>query len=231
LTGGSTATSAGTRRSRTCSTTTGSCRSRPRCSATAWLDRYYGIHPEAGAETLGRHGGGEPHDPSQFYYRRNGETFNGLTVVSWNLTPTGSRPLRHLSCTGEPRGQLRASRRGERCRRDAGRTPRGGGRPRGAGRVGRGLHRGADTRHRPLGRRPPAPGAVRSGRPRSPSKATPWVADHQRRALFDEYSPGRASWGDPTVDRHPEGIELTACREKPLESPHVRERPGPSEED
>ena len=86
VTGGSTATSAGTRRSRTCSTTTGSCRSRPRCSATAWLDRYYGIHPKAGAETLGRHGGGEPHDPSQFYYRRNDETFNGLTVVSWNLT-------------------------------------------------------------------------------------------------------------------------------------------------
>lgn len=32
------------------------------------------------------HGGGEPYDPSQYYFYKNGRMYNGLTVVSWQLT-------------------------------------------------------------------------------------------------------------------------------------------------
>jgi ectoine hydroxylase-related dioxygenase (phytanoyl-CoA dioxygenase family) len=32
------------------------------------------------------HGGGEPHDASQYYYHKNGRMYNGLSVVSWQLT-------------------------------------------------------------------------------------------------------------------------------------------------
>jgi ectoine hydroxylase-related dioxygenase (phytanoyl-CoA dioxygenase family) len=32
------------------------------------------------------HGGGEPYDPSQYYVHKNGRMYNGLTVVSWQLT-------------------------------------------------------------------------------------------------------------------------------------------------
>jgi len=32
------------------------------------------------------HGGGEPYDPSQYFFYKNGRMYNGLTVVSWQLT-------------------------------------------------------------------------------------------------------------------------------------------------
>lgn len=32
------------------------------------------------------HGGGEPYDPSQYFVHKNGRMYNGLTVVSWQLT-------------------------------------------------------------------------------------------------------------------------------------------------
>jgi ectoine hydroxylase-related dioxygenase (phytanoyl-CoA dioxygenase family) len=32
------------------------------------------------------HGGGEPYDPAQYYFHKNGRMYNGLTVVSWQLT-------------------------------------------------------------------------------------------------------------------------------------------------
>ncbi|MBI4551496.1 MAG: phytanoyl-CoA dioxygenase family protein [Candidatus Latescibacteria bacterium] len=44
------------------------------------------IAMERGCEGHVLHGGGEPYDPSQFYVYKNGRMFNGLTVVSWQLT-------------------------------------------------------------------------------------------------------------------------------------------------
>jgi hypothetical protein len=32
------------------------------------------------------HGGGEPYDPAQYYFHKNGRMYNGLTVVAWQLT-------------------------------------------------------------------------------------------------------------------------------------------------
>jgi ectoine hydroxylase-related dioxygenase (phytanoyl-CoA dioxygenase family) len=44
------------------------------------------IGGESGTEGHVLHGGGEPYDPSQYYFHKNGRMFNGLTVVSWQLT-------------------------------------------------------------------------------------------------------------------------------------------------
>jgi Phytanoyl-CoA dioxygenase (PhyH) len=44
------------------------------------------IGGESGTEGHVLHGGGEPYDPSQYYLYKNGRMFNGLTVVSWQLT-------------------------------------------------------------------------------------------------------------------------------------------------
>jgi hypothetical protein len=44
------------------------------------------IGMEQGTEGHLLHGGGEPYDPSQYYFHKNGRMYNGLTVVSWQLT-------------------------------------------------------------------------------------------------------------------------------------------------
>ncbi|MCC7263272.1 MAG: phytanoyl-CoA dioxygenase family protein [Candidatus Latescibacteria bacterium] len=44
------------------------------------------IAMEQGCEGHVLHGGSEPYDPSQFYVHKNGRMYNGLTVVSWQLT-------------------------------------------------------------------------------------------------------------------------------------------------
>ncbi|MEZ4661708.1 MAG: phytanoyl-CoA dioxygenase family protein [Caldilineaceae bacterium] len=53
------------------------------------LDHYYGIYMRAGTERLNLHGGNTPYDPPEYYHFRNGHMYNGLTVVSWNLSDTG----------------------------------------------------------------------------------------------------------------------------------------------
>jgi hypothetical protein len=53
------------------------------------LDHYYGIYMREGTSRLRLHGGNTPYDPPEYYHFRNGQMYNGLTVVSWNLTDTG----------------------------------------------------------------------------------------------------------------------------------------------
>jgi hypothetical protein len=50
------------------------------------LDHYYGIHMRQGTEGLKLHGGGTPYDRPEYYHFRNGQMFNGLTVVTWALS-------------------------------------------------------------------------------------------------------------------------------------------------
>src|SRR5262249_2871253 len=53
------------------------------------LDHYYGIYLREGTGPLPLHGGNTPYDPPEYYHFRNGQMYNGLTVVAWNLTETG----------------------------------------------------------------------------------------------------------------------------------------------
>jgi hypothetical protein len=55
------------------------------CGPAARLDHTYGIIMAPGTDGLSLHGGGTPHDPSQFYAVRDGEIHNGLVAVQWAL--------------------------------------------------------------------------------------------------------------------------------------------------
>ena len=50
------------------------------------LDHAYGILMRKGNAGLNLHSGGTPYNPAQYYVFRNGQMYNGLTVVSWALT-------------------------------------------------------------------------------------------------------------------------------------------------
>jgi hypothetical protein len=167
------------------------------------LDHYYGIYLDEGAETLGLHGGGEPHDPSQFYYHQNGEMYNGLTVVSWNLTPTGPDaggfccvPGSHKSNYALPDSVSEGVGEAE--------TP-------------------GDLPDEVIVPDAPA-GAVVIFTEALTHGTAPWVADHQRRTLLNKYSPGHASWGRHYEDPGPGGMELTERQERLFEPPYVWKR-------
>jgi hypothetical protein len=55
------------------------------CGTTVRLDHAYGIIMSPGSAGLGLHGGGTPHDPSQYYRVEAGRQFNGLVAVQWAL--------------------------------------------------------------------------------------------------------------------------------------------------
>jgi hypothetical protein len=50
------------------------------------LDHCYGIYMRPGSGGLNLHGGGTPYDRPEYFHFRNGQMYNGLTVVSWALT-------------------------------------------------------------------------------------------------------------------------------------------------
>ena len=55
------------------------------CGPKVRLDHTYGITMAPGSGGLGLHGGGDPHDPAQFYEVRGGRMYNGLVAVQWAL--------------------------------------------------------------------------------------------------------------------------------------------------
>ena len=120
------------------------------------LDHYYAIYLEAGAERLGLHGGNTPYDPPEYYHFRNGQMYNGLTVVSWNLADTGPVARWFLLYSRQPQGQLSLSAGNPRgpCR---GRVRSGAG---GESWVGGDFYRGTHARYGAVAGRAPAALAV-----------------------------------------------------------------------
>lgn len=55
------------------------------CGPAVRLDHAYGLVMAGGTSGLGLHGGGTPHDPSQFYAVHDGRLRNGLVAVMWAL--------------------------------------------------------------------------------------------------------------------------------------------------
>ncbi len=55
------------------------------CGPMVRLDHAYGLVMSPGTRGLGLHGGGTPHDPSQYYEVRDGRMYNGLVAVQWAL--------------------------------------------------------------------------------------------------------------------------------------------------
>ncbi len=61
------------------------------CGPAVRLDHAYGLAMASGTDGLGLHGGGTPHDPSQFSAVRDGRLFNGLVSVMWALVDHPAR--------------------------------------------------------------------------------------------------------------------------------------------
>jgi Phytanoyl-CoA dioxygenase (PhyH) len=55
------------------------------CGPNVRLDHAYGIVMAPRSTGLGLHGGGTPHDPSQYYRVERGRIYNGLVAVQWAL--------------------------------------------------------------------------------------------------------------------------------------------------
>ncbi|MFB6135912.1 MAG: phytanoyl-CoA dioxygenase family protein [Halobacteriaceae archaeon] len=166
------------------------------------LDHYYGIYLDAGADPLVLHGGGTPYDPAQFYHSQHGNQYNGLTVVTWNLTDSGGDHGGFCCVPGSHEANFE-------CPESVSEAV------------------GSATRLSDL----PDPVVVPEAPAGSMTVFTealthgtaPWVADHQRRSLLYKYSPGHMSWAD-NFPEPPDGVSLSERQELLFEPPHVYRR-------
>ena len=163
------------------------------------LDHYYGIYMDAGGETLSLHGGGTPYDSSQYYHNRNGKPYCGLTVVVWNLAPTGPGAGGFCCIPGSHRANYR-------CPEDVRHATKSADSP-------------AELPEEVVVPEAPAGSAVIFTEALTHGTA-PWVADHQRRSLLNKYSPGHQSWSSTYVSP-PESVDLTGRQERLFGPPSV----------
>jgi ectoine hydroxylase-related dioxygenase (phytanoyl-CoA dioxygenase family) len=173
------------------------------------FDHYYGIYLREGAEPLVLHGGGEPYDPDQFYRYQNGEMFNGLTVVTWNLRDTGPESGGFCCIPGSHKSNYQTPEWISEAVEDA----------------------SSPDELPPEVVVPEAPaGSVSIFTEALTHGTAPWVADHQRRSLLYKYSPGYQSWSE-NYPEPPAGVEFTSRQERLFEPPHVSGRSPVVEDD
>ncbi|MDE2706165.1 MAG: phytanoyl-CoA dioxygenase family protein [Gemmatimonadota bacterium] len=165
------------------------------------LDHYYAIYLEAGAERLGLHGGNTPYDPPEYYHFRNGQMYNGLTVVSWNLADTG--PIHGGFCCIPGSHKVNYS-----CPQEI-----------------REAHVEAGCVVVPEAKA----GSVVIFTEALTHGTAPWQAAHQRRSLLFKYSPGQQSWSKHHI-APPEGVALTERQALLFEPPYFHARASLFEE-
>ena len=160
------------------------------------VDHLYGIHMRNGTEGLRLHGGAVPYDPPEFFHYSQGELFNGLTVVSWNLTDTGREtgggficiPGSHKSNFSLPDEFIELSENAP-----------------------------------PVINPEVKAGSVVIFTEALTHGTAPWRADHIRRSLLFKYSPAQQSWG-PNYMEPPKSIELTERQKLLFEKPYFSQR-------
>jgi len=160
------------------------------------VDHLYGIHMRNGTEGLRLHGGAVPYDQPEFFHYSNGEVFNGLTVVSFNLTDTGREtgggfmciPGSHKSNFPLPDEFIELS------------------------------------ENAPAVINPEVKaGSVVIFTEALTHGTAPWHADHVRRSLLFKYSPAQQSWGSHYMET-PKEIELTDRQKLLFEKPYYSQR-------
>ena len=161
------------------------------------LDHYYGIYMRAGTEQLRLHGGATPYDPPEFYHYNNGEMFNGLTVVSWNLTASGPGLGGFCGVPGSHKANIRCP--------DSIRTAHD-------------AHEAVIVPAAPAGSVVIFTEALTHG-------TVAWTADHQRRSLLYKYSPGQQSWSAKYA-QPPQTVGLTDRQRLLFERPYFNSRPS-----
>ena len=158
-------------------------------------DHYYGIYHRAGTGPLGLHGGNTPYDPPEYYHFRNGNMYNGLTVVSWNLTDTGPKHGGFCCIPGSHKANYR-------CPPEI-----------------REAHINAECVVVPEAKA----GSVVIFTEALTHGSAPWTAQHMRRSLLYKYSPAQQSWSKRYVPP-PEGVELTPRQRLLFEQPYFSGR-------
>ena len=160
------------------------------------VDHLYGIHMRNGTEGLRLHGGAVPYDQPEFFHYSNGEVFNGLTVVSFNLTDTGREtgggfmciPGSHKSNFPLPGEFMVLSENGPAV-------------------INPELKAGSVVVFTE---------ALTHG-------TAPWRADPVRRSLLFKFSPAQQSWG-PHYMEPPKSVELTERQKLLFEKPYFAQR-------
>lgn len=165
------------------------------------LDHYYGIYLRKGTGPLNLHGGNTPYDPPEYYHFRNGNMYNGLVVVAWNLADTGPEYGGFCCIPGSHKANypLPPEIRQAHYQSPAVVTP--------AGKAGSLVIFTEALTH----------------------GTTPWWGQHQRRSLLYKYSPGQQSWG-ANYAALPTAVELTPRQKILFEKPYFNARPSLFEE-
>lgn len=161
------------------------------------LDHYYGIHMRAGTEPLRLHGGGTPYDPPEYYHFRNGQMYNGLTVVAWNLTDTGPSAGGFCALPGSHKANYPCPDK----------------------------IRAAHTAHEAVVVPEARAGSAVIFTEALTHGTAAWRADCQRRSLLFKYSPGQQSWS-ANYTRPPQNVNLTARQKSLFEKPYFNARPS-----
>ncbi|MCB9150005.1 MAG: phytanoyl-CoA dioxygenase family protein [Caldilineaceae bacterium] len=159
------------------------------------LDHYYGIYMRAGTERLNLHGGNTPYDPPEYYHFRNGHMYNGLTVVSWNLTDSGPEHGGFCCIPGSHKANYP-------CPQEIKEN-----------------HVDSDMVVIPEAKA----GSVVIFTEALTHGTAPWTARHQRRSLLHKYSPAQQSWSKTHI-QPPAGVSLTPRQQLLFEPPYFHQR-------
>ena len=159
------------------------------------LDHYYAIYLEAGAERLGLHGGNTPYDPPEYYHFRNGQMYNGLTVIAWNLADTGPAQGGFCCIPGSHKVNYPCPPEIREAHVEAGCVVVPEAKAGSAAIFTEALTHGT----------------------------APWRAAHQRRSLLFKYSPGQQSWSKKHIEP-PAGVALTQRQVLLFEPPYFHAR-------
>ncbi|MEZ4621903.1 MAG: phytanoyl-CoA dioxygenase family protein [Caldilineaceae bacterium] len=159
------------------------------------LDHYYGIYMRAGTERLNLHGGNTPYDPPEYYHFRNGQMYNGLTVVAWNLTDTGPGLGGFCCIPGSHKANYACPSEIKESHVDSGMVVI-----------------------------PEAKaGSVVIFTEALTHGTAPWTAAQQRRSLLYKYSPAQQSWSKTHI-QPPAHVALTARQQLLFEPPYFHQR-------
>jgi hypothetical protein len=166
------------------------------------LDHYYGIYLRQGTGPLNLHGGNTPYDPPEYYHFRNDRMYNGLTVVSWNLTDTGPAYGGFCCIPGSHKANYPC-------------PP-----------VIKEAHVNAACVIIPEAKA----GSVVIFTEALTHGTAPWTGKHQRRSLLYKYSPAQQSWGQQYA-QPPVNVELTPRQRLLFELPYFNKRASLFEDD
>jgi len=159
------------------------------------MDHYYAIYMEKDGAPSRLHGANTPYDPPEYYHYREGRMYNGLTVVTFNLSDGGPQHGGFCCIPGSHKSNYR-------CPPEI-----------------REAHTDTDCVVVPEAKA----GSVSIFTEATTHGTAAWTAEHERRSLLFKYSPAQQSWSTKHI-QPPEGVTLTPRQELLFEPPYFSGR-------